>query len=90
MDHDWKPSTLGHGETMCTRCKITNREVESLREPRCPILVGRTYETPKRQKLYVQDIQRARVTYCRVGDVTRREIHYAKFEAWVVTEVPNG
>lgn len=24
--HDWVKSTLGHGETMCRRCKITNRE----------------------------------------------------------------
>ncbi len=24
--HDWIPSTLGHGETMCRWCRVTNRE----------------------------------------------------------------
>lgn len=28
--HDWTPSTLGHGETMCKRCFITNREAAAL------------------------------------------------------------
>ncbi len=26
MQHIWIPSTLGHGETMCKNCLITNRE----------------------------------------------------------------
>jgi hypothetical protein len=30
MQHDWKPSTLGHGETMCSRCFVTNREAAVL------------------------------------------------------------
>lgn len=30
MQHDWIPSTLGHGETMCRRCYITNREAAVL------------------------------------------------------------
>lgn len=25
-DHDWIPSTLGHGDYMCRRCEITNWE----------------------------------------------------------------
>lgn len=25
-EHDWVASTLGHGERMCRRCKMTNRE----------------------------------------------------------------
>jgi hypothetical protein len=28
--HDWVPSTLGHGELMCSRCRITNREASAL------------------------------------------------------------
>lgn len=24
--HLWIPSTLGHGEQMCSRCRMTNRE----------------------------------------------------------------
>lgn len=28
--HDWQKSTLGHGETMCKRCFITNREAAVL------------------------------------------------------------
>lgn len=28
--HDWIPSRLGHGETMCSRCLITNREAAVL------------------------------------------------------------
>jgi ribosomal protein S27E len=30
MKHDWIPSTLGHGETMCSRCFVTNREAEAI------------------------------------------------------------
>lgn len=32
MDHDWQPSTLGHGEQMCRRCFGTNRELAALGE----------------------------------------------------------
>jgi hypothetical protein len=32
MQHDWVHSTLGHGDTMCSRCKITNREAAALGE----------------------------------------------------------
>lgn len=28
--HDWIKSTLGHGETMCRNCSITNREADVL------------------------------------------------------------
>jgi hypothetical protein len=28
--HEWVASTLGHGETMCSRCRITNREAAVL------------------------------------------------------------
>lgn len=28
--HDWVKSTLGHGETMCRNCFITNREAAAL------------------------------------------------------------
>jgi len=30
MQHEWVKSTLGHGETMCRRCWITNREAAAL------------------------------------------------------------
>ncbi len=30
MNHDWIKSTLGHGESMCSRCLITNREAAVL------------------------------------------------------------
>lgn len=30
MQHDWIPSTLGHGETMCRRCCVTNREAAAI------------------------------------------------------------
>lgn len=30
MTHNWIKSTLGHGETMCSKCKITNREAAVL------------------------------------------------------------
>lgn len=30
MQHDWVPSRLGHGETMCARCFVTNREAAVL------------------------------------------------------------
>ena len=28
--HEWVPSRLGHGETMCARCFVTNREAAVL------------------------------------------------------------
>ncbi|MBG6209761.1 hypothetical protein IWQ49_004436 [Labrenzia sp. EL_126] len=28
--HEWVPSTLGHGESMCKHCFITNREAAVL------------------------------------------------------------
>lgn len=30
MQHNWIKSTLGHGETMCSRCLVTNREAAVL------------------------------------------------------------
>lgn len=30
IPHDWIPSRLGHGETMCRRCCVTNREAAVL------------------------------------------------------------
>lgn len=30
MNHNWIKSTLGHGESMCSRCFITNREAAVL------------------------------------------------------------
>lgn len=30
MTHNWVKSTLGHGEAMCSKCKITNREAAVL------------------------------------------------------------
>jgi hypothetical protein len=32
MLHDWTESTLGHGELMCRRCRMTNREAAVLGE----------------------------------------------------------
>lgn len=34
-NHEWVPSTLGHGETMCRFCKITNREAAAIGEYEC-------------------------------------------------------
>ena len=30
QQHDWTKSTLGHGETMCRNCFVTNREASVL------------------------------------------------------------
>lgn len=30
LAHNWGPSTLGHGDQMCRRCGITNREAAAL------------------------------------------------------------
>lgn len=32
IPHDWIKSSLGHGETMCLACGITNREAAALGE----------------------------------------------------------
>lgn len=34
--HDWVPSMLGHGETMCRNCLVTNREAAVLGMNECP------------------------------------------------------
>jgi len=34
--HKWEPSRLGHGESMCGKCFITNREAALLGEMNCP------------------------------------------------------
>lgn len=35
MQHDWIPSALGHGETMCRRCFVTNREAAAIGMTEC-------------------------------------------------------
>lgn len=35
VDHVWKTSELGHGETMCIHCMITNREAAVLGQHEC-------------------------------------------------------
>lgn len=37
MQHDWVKSTLGHGETMCSRCKVTNREAAAIGMVECDV-----------------------------------------------------
>jgi hypothetical protein len=53
MQHDWIPSTLGHGETMCRRCFITNREAAAIGEHECsvspPDPTAANQNTPQRQ-----------------------------------------
>ena len=33
--HIWVDSTLGHGETMCEKCFMTNREWDAIGQPEC-------------------------------------------------------
>lgn len=35
MQHTWIPSTLGHGETMCAKCFVTNREAVAIGMVEC-------------------------------------------------------
>lgn len=37
MQHDWIRSTLGHGETMCSRCFVTNREAAAIGMLECDV-----------------------------------------------------
>lgn len=37
LQHNWVPSTLGHGETMCSRCWITNREAAAIGQFNCDV-----------------------------------------------------
>lgn len=37
MQHDWIKSTLGHGETMCLRCFVTNREAAAIGMVECDV-----------------------------------------------------
>lgn len=57
VQHDWIPSTLGHGETMCRRCCITNREAAAL------LLLdecdGVIFRVPNDAKTFAEDDQPA-------------------------------
>lgn len=35
--HEWVKSSLGHGETMCRKCKATNREAAALGMTECDV-----------------------------------------------------
>lgn len=37
VEHDWIPSTLGHGNKMCRRCRITDLEAEALNRKHCMV-----------------------------------------------------
>jgi hypothetical protein len=37
MQHEWIKSTLGHGETMCSRCFVTNREAAAIGMAECDV-----------------------------------------------------
>src|ERR1700754_2649709 len=37
MQHDWIKSTLGHGEAMCSRCFVTNREAAAIGMVECDV-----------------------------------------------------
>ena len=39
MDHVWVKSTLGHGERMCSRCYVTNREALAIGARECRPIV---------------------------------------------------
>lgn len=43
IPHNWIPSTLGHGEAMCSRCRMTNREAMALGEydAACMVVIPR-------------------------------------------------
>ena len=36
MQHDWIPSTLGHGNLMCRRCRATDLEAAAIGLSACP------------------------------------------------------
>lgn len=43
VPHEWIPSTLGHGESMCKHCFVTNREAAVLGElNHCTVLASKT------------------------------------------------
>jgi len=48
-EHDWIKSPLGHGETMCRNCKVTNREAAVLGMDMCdhPAAKPRKDDTPE-------------------------------------------
>lgn len=51
MQHDWTKSTLGHGEKMCSRCFVTNREAAAIGMVECdmppPAPVAANENAPK-------------------------------------------
>ncbi len=45
--HNWIASTLGHGETYCTQCHATNREIMVIGDMnRCPRAVSQDDPKP--------------------------------------------
>jgi hypothetical protein len=36
-EHDWVKSMLGHGDTMCRRCFVTNLEATAINMTKCSV-----------------------------------------------------
>lgn len=58
MRHSWIDSPLGHGESMCSRCFITNREAAALGEHECNVpqpAPKAANENVKEERAWTQD-----------------------------------
>lgn len=55
MQHDWIPSTLGHGETMCRRCFVTNREAAAIGMTECEVPPPQPANENKPEREWTQD-----------------------------------
>ena len=55
--HDWIASTLGHGEQMCRRCFITNREADALGAFTCDVPSPK----PANENLPTQEMTQAEI-----------------------------
>lgn len=53
------------------------------------IQTQRTYQTVYGYKIHVQDIQGQKVTYSRLGSVSRSEGSLGRLSAMITAEVPN-
>lgn len=78
--HNWIPSTLGHGNQMCSRCKMTDLEAAALGELEdCTVAPA---EIPRARSEVQVKLEQARCPSCQAANVfVRQPYHDARHHA---------
>jgi len=55
MQHDWVPSTLGHGNQMCRRCWVTDMEAAAIGMTECDAPAPKAANENAQERVWAQD-----------------------------------